>query len=189
MKSVIQQYQIHRYRSVGRAILWRFIFGKLARKESARRGSEPWSAFWAAQASKLKKLKWHSQGCMAMRHSRFLPSRNGERVACRGEQSSEMTHDGKDPPILIWHRWLPILFKNDLFSHAKCYADISGSRKRPFSHLWRTYSCSKSFIFDGFHISSRRTEHEGLKSCHVASISWNTPALPSNELCEFLERG
>jgi hypothetical protein len=29
----------------------------------------------------------------------------------------------------------------------------------------------KSFIFSGFHTSSRRTEHESLKSCHVKSTS------------------
>jgi hypothetical protein len=32
-----------------------------------------------------------------------------------------------------------------------------------------------------------RTEHESLKSCHVTSTPWNTPALPSSGLCEFLD--
>jgi hypothetical protein len=37
--------------------------------------------------------------------------------------------------------------------------------------------------------SSHRIKHESLKSCHITSISWNTPTLPSNGLCEFLDRG
>jgi hypothetical protein len=49
-------------------------------------------------------------------------------------------------------------------------------------------SGSKNFIFDGFHTSSPRTEHENLKSCHVTSTSCNTPALTNNGLCEFLDQ-
>jgi hypothetical protein len=32
-------------------------------------------------------------------------------------------------------------------------------------------------------------DHDNFKSCHVTSTSWNTPALPNDELSEFLDRG
>jgi hypothetical protein len=35
--------------------------------------------------------------------------------------------------------------------------------------------------------TSAHPEHESLQSCHIASTSCNIPALPSNELCEFLD--
>jgi hypothetical protein len=63
------------------------------------------------------------------------------------------------------------------------------SQKRHVSEFCTRNSGSTRFIFDEFHINSPRTEHEGLKSCHVKSNAWNTPALPSNRLCEFLDRG
>jgi hypothetical protein len=99
-----------------------------------------------------------------------------------------MTHDRESPPILIWHSWLPSSFANVLFFHAKYYADISGSRKRNASEFFTRNTGSKHFIFDVLHVSSRWTEDESLKGCHATSTSWNTPALPSNGLCDFLDR-
>jgi hypothetical protein len=71
---------------------------------------------------------------------------------------------------------LPSSFENVLFFHANYYADISG--------FFTRNSGSKSLIFDVFHVSLPRTKHESLKSCYIASTSWNTLALPSNGLCE-----
>jgi hypothetical protein len=99
-----------------------------------------------------------------------------------------MIHDRESSSILKWHMRSSNSFENVLFFHAKYYADISGSRRRYVSDFFVRNYDSKNFIFDKFHNSSPRTEHENLKNCYVKSTSWNTPTLPSNRFCEFLDR-
>jgi hypothetical protein len=113
--------------------------------------------------------------CMMMRHSRSLPSRNGELVSYRKEHSSEMTNDRKGPPILIRHRWLPTSFENVLFFPAKHSADISGSRKRHVSKLFTRNSVSKSFIFNRLHTNSRpnRTWKPQELPCHINFLKYS----------------
>jgi hypothetical protein len=88
--------------------------------------------------------------CMGTRHHKFQPQRNGERVFCRGEQSSKMIHDREGPPILIWHRWLPSSFENVLFFLPKYYANISWSQKRHVSDFLTRNSGSKVSSSMGF---------------------------------------
>jgi hypothetical protein len=47
-----------------------------------------------------------------------------------------MADDREGPSILIRRIWLPSLFENIIFFHAKYYADISGSRKRHVSDFF-----------------------------------------------------
>jgi hypothetical protein len=104
-------------------------------------------------------------------HLNVLPasavSRYGDRVLCRGKQSSEMRHDQEGSQFWFDTGDCRAYSRTSLFFHAECYAEISGARKKHVSEFFTRNSGSEGFLFDGFHTSSHRTWKSQPLPCQI----------------------